>query len=188
VSAMRISFLIFLSVAVHGNEMLLNGNFRRGVQHWRFNCVQSYENCYPKVTRVDGMSTVNVNVPKIDRSNTVLLAQDIKVETGKHYRLGLELRMEAEGQVRVMVKQRAQPWKANGLFRALRPNDKWQRFELNFKGTDVNRDNPPVFRIDLGELKGLVQIRNCSIVAVDESLDVGKWGGKVIVPKDHGQH
>ncbi|MFT5131395.1 MAG: extradiol dioxygenase family protein [Rhodothermales bacterium] len=179
---MRLLLLIFLATTLHGQELLENGNFRRGVESWRFNC-NKYKGVFPKVTRMDRKSVVYVQVPQAGASHDVLLAQDVAVENAGYYRLSVDLRMQAEGQVRLMVKQRSKPWKANGLYCAVKPTEKWQRFIAQFQAVDIDPDNPPVLRIDLGELKGSVMIRDCSLIALEEAVDVGKWGGKVVSPE-----
>ena len=179
---LRFFLISLLTLYATGGEMLQNGDFRRGVQGWRFNKDPSYEHCFPKVTRENGQSVVTINVPQVAKATAALLVQDVTVENDRFYELSVDLRMEAEEEVQLVCKQRGAPWKANGLFRKVTPTKRWQRFVMHFKGTNVDPENPPVFRIDLGLLKGKVHIRNCSLKPLDNEVNIGNWGGKLVKP------
>jgi hypothetical protein len=124
----------------------------------------------------------NVTVPKMAKPSAVILVQDSAVKNGKFYKFPVDLRMKVEGEVELMLKQRKASWRCNGG-RQVTPREKWQRVEFYFQGSSpFKAANSAVLRIDLGPLKGTVQIRNCAMVERDDAVDVGKWVGKQSPP------
>ena len=48
------------------------------------------------------------------------------------------------------------------------PDGGWQRIEAKFTMRSIEDDEPPCLRIYLGQLKGRIEIRNCSLMEISE--------------------
>jgi hypothetical protein len=165
-----LSLLLLLLAATVGAEqdVVKNGDFRRGLQDWRYHARDGFKEFTPQIQRVDGLPALVLNLPGGGPGDAVVLAQTIKPKDDETYELALDCQLEGSGRIRLRVNRNKKPWTIYGCNRFIQLEPEWTRYVVTFKSREVLENAPSVLRILLGEAKGKLQIRNISLREVPD--------------------
>ena len=159
-------------------ELLENPQFKEGFKEpWLLTySAKEYKGKVrqPQVsTKGEGLPVVNQGVSHASAAHYIRLEQAVDLKEGTTYLCSFEFKHEGpEGKLSVHTNADKAPWTNAGLRMRVPVDSGWQRFETRFTAKDVDYENGPVLRFSIGELKGRVSLRNCSLAEVaGEKLD-----------------
>ena len=154
-------------------ELLVNPDFKKGWDlPWRLAySTKEYSGKVrqPQVSKEgDGLPVVNLNVPHASATHYIRLEQKVDLEEGITYLVNFEFKHQGPpGKLAVHTNSERPPRTNSGLRMVVPVDAGWQRFEARFTATKVDKSNGPVLRFSIGDLKGRVSLRNCSLKSVE---------------------
>jgi hypothetical protein len=176
------------SLQAQSANMLVNGQFRQGMEGWEWKRAAEYKDkaSPPMIVPARGPKDLPSCVQKVPHRSAwhyLRVQQAVEVQNGEVYKVALDLKSRTkEGLVRISTWSHNQQ-KNNGLSMSLEITPAWKRFEVRFRARNVVDDEIPAFTIGFGGLVDSISVRNVSFQQISDPELKGQAKNEIALEK-----
>ncbi|MFT5125055.1 MAG: hypothetical protein ACI9QL_003533 [Candidatus Omnitrophota bacterium] len=161
-------------VFADSDNMLLNGDFKAGMNNWEWIRAAEYvgKATEPVIVPAKGPKDLPSCVQKVPHRSAwhyLRIQQPVVLQNGEAYKVTLDVKsLTKEGVVRIATWNHTAK-KNNGLSMPLDVVPTWKRFEVRFRAREVEDDSEISFIIGFGDLVDTISVRNVSFVQISDT-------------------
>lgn len=154
---------IAFGAVVSADSVIVNGKFEKPLAPWKVVVLKDGPETEKSVD--DGVLTIKA-LGASDKRGKRQLAQSIKVESGKTYRLTFDVKGTLEGESEMVVAIIPKGGKSV-FFRKVPITAEWEGQKFKVVPKEMPEGSEPMLKFLLGKLKGDISLRNVSLEVVE---------------------
>lgn len=148
---------------VSAQSLVENGKFAKPIKPWKV--VSLKEAPATENSVADGVLTIKA-LGASDKPGNRQLSQDVKVEAGRNYTLGFDVKGVLEGETEFPVVITTAPGKF-AFFKKIPIGKEWATQKIRVTPKEIPAGATPALKFLMGKIKGEVSIRNVTLVPAE---------------------